>query len=110
MSAPRELQELVGEIARAYPSAHIDFDPLPSGVCFLWATVADRNFVMEYDPKRGVGVSENTAETPAFVGHDEVYPTLTVGIERYKAMLAEAARNEAASVYVLHDKKTEQTN
>lgn len=105
MSAPVEMQSLVGEIARTYPSAHIDFDPLPSGVSFLYVTVGERDFEMEYDPERGVGVSENFPDTPPFIGHDEAFDSLAAGIERFKAMLAEAARNEPAGAYVLHDKR-----
>ena len=105
MSAPVELQNLIADVAHNYPSASIEFDPLPSGVCFLWVTVADRNFVIEYDPKRGAGVSENLPDTPPFVGHDEGFDTLTPAIDRFKSMLAEAARNEPAHAYVLHDKR-----
>jgi hypothetical protein len=105
MSAPIELQNLIADVAHSYPAAAIEFDPLPSGVCFLWVTVTDRNFVIEYDPKRGTGVSENLPDTPPFVGHDEGFDSLTPAIDRFKSMLAEAARNEPASAYVSHDKK-----
>lgn len=105
MSAPVEMQDLVAEVIRTYPSAHVDFDPLPSGVCFLYVTVGARDFEIEYDPKRGVGVSENFPDTPPFIGHDEAFDSLSAGIGRFKSMLAEAARNEPAGAYVLHEKK-----
>ena len=107
MSAPVELQRLVADVAQTYPAARLAFHPLPSGVCFLWATVANRNFVIEYDPKRGTGVSENNDEGIGFVGHDEAFDSLAEAIARFKSMLAEAARSEPASAYVLHDKKTD---
>ena len=108
MSAPIEMQNLVAEVVRCYPSAHVDFDPLPSGVCFLSVMLGDRNFEIEYDPKRGAGVSENFPDTPPFIGHDEAFDSLAGGIDRFKSMLAEAARNEPAGAFVLHDKRTEQ--
>ena len=108
MSAPVEMQNLVAEIVRTYPSAHIDFDPLPAGVGFLSVTVGDRDFEIEYDPKRGAGVSENFPDTPPFIGQDEAFESLAAAITRFKSLLAEAARNEPANAYVLHDKKTEQ--
>src|SRR5687767_14399087 len=108
MSAPRELQDLVADVARTYSSAYIDFDPLPSGACFLWVTFANRKFVIEYDPNRGTGMSENSDEGIGFVGHDGAFDSLAVAIERFRSMLAEAARNEPAGAYVLHDKGTPQ--
>lgn len=105
MSAPAELQDFVGEVAHDFPSAHIEFDPLLSGVCFLWVSLASRNFVIEYSPKQGTGVSENLPDTPPFIGHDEAFDSLTDGIARMRSMLVEAARSETAQAYVLHDKK-----
>lgn len=105
MSTPRQIQDVVAEIAHLYPSTQIKLSPLPSGVCFLWATLGARSFVIEYDPKRGAGVSENFPDTPLCVGHDEVYQSLDEGIARFKALLADAARTEPASAMALHDKK-----
>jgi hypothetical protein len=107
MSAPVELQDLIAEIVRTHPSAHIEFDPVPSGVCFLWVSIGDRDFVIEYNPKRETGVSENFPDTPPFIGHDEAFASLADAIRRFKAMLAEAARTEPANAFVLHDKKAE---
>jgi hypothetical protein len=106
VSAPIQLQDLIADVAHVYPSAQFEFDPLPSGVCFLWVTLNHRNFVIEYDPKQGVGVSENLPDTPPFVGHDEAYDTLEEGIARFKALLGDAARAapSAAPALALHDK------
>ena len=90
MNTPIQLQDLVAEIVHTYPSASIEFDPLPSGVCFLWATVADRNFSLEYDPKGGAGVSENLPNTPLFIGHDHGFHSLNEAIPFFKQMLAKA--------------------
>lgn len=101
MNTPRQLQDLVAEIVHAYPSAQLELDPLPSGVCFLWATVAARNFVLEFDPKQGAGVSENLPDTPPFVGHDHGFSSLDQAIESFKKMLAEAA--EVSLVAASHE-------
>ncbi|MCI0744508.1 MAG: hypothetical protein L0Y58_03785 [Verrucomicrobia subdivision 3 bacterium] len=111
MSAPLEFLELIAEVVRTYPVTWMEYDPLPSGVCFFWVSIGEREFVIEYHPTRETGVSENFPDTPPFVGHDEVYPSLTDAIRRFKAMLADAAQSQAAGAksthaYVLHDKKT----
>ena len=107
MTTPRQLQDLISDIAHLYPAARFEFSPLPSGVCFLWLSLNGRDFVIEYDPKRSTGVSENFPNTPPFVGHDEVFPSLDQAIARFKAFLADAAGNETApagAALVLHDK------
>ena len=108
MSAPRQLQDLISDVVHAYPTAEMEFDPLPSGVCFLWVTLNGRNFVIEYDPKRSTGVSENLPETPPFVGHDEAYPALETAVRRFKELLADAAlhgdQSQMRTAYVMHDK------
>ena len=106
MSAPIQLQDLIADVVHTYPSALLDFDPMPSGVCFLWLTLNGRQFVIEYDPKRGTGVSENCPDTPPFVGHDQAFASLDDGIARLKSLLADAACTEAAtsSNFALNDK------
>ena len=108
MSAPRQLQDLISDVVHTYPTAEMEFDPLPSGVCFLWVTLNGRNFVIEYDPKRSTGVSENFPDTPMFVGHDEVYPTVGEAVERFKNLLSDAALHgdteRTRAAYVMHDK------
>ncbi|HEV7402805.1 MAG TPA: hypothetical protein VGO11_07770 [Chthoniobacteraceae bacterium] len=92
MNPPIVLQDYVAELVHSYPSAELQFRPLPSGVCFLWITLLERNFVLEYDPKRGVGVSENLPTTPPFVGHDEAYPNLEDGLKKLRSLLRDAAQ------------------
>jgi len=90
MNTPSELQDLVAEIVRSYPGAQLDFDPLPSGVCFLWGTLGQRNFVIEYSPSQGTGVSENRPNTPPFVGHDMAFASLAEGVARFRELLRRA--------------------
>jgi len=98
MTSPLQLQDLVAEMVHAYPSAKLDFDPLPSGVCFLWITVEGRNFCLEYDPKRGAGVSEITPETPPFSGHDHGFAGLEPAIKFFKQIVAKAAEESMAAL------------
>jgi hypothetical protein len=94
MKTPKEIQDLIGEVAHL-PSGRLEFDPLPSGVCFLWVTIGRRHFVLEYDPKEGTGVSENFADTPPFVGHEKVFDSLEKAIRHFKSLLSDAERTEA---------------
>ena len=96
MNPPIELQDFVSELVHSYPRAELQFRPLPSGVCFLWITLRERNFVLEYDPKRGVGISENLPTTPPFVGHDEAYPKLEDGLNKLRSLLRSVAQIETA--------------
>jgi hypothetical protein len=105
MKTPKEIQDLIGEVAHL-PSGRLEFDPLPSGVCFLWVTIGRRNFVLEYHPKEGTGVSENFADTPPFVGHDAAFNSLDEAIKQFKSLLADAERTEAdyePQAYALRD-------
>ncbi|HYT59576.1 MAG TPA: hypothetical protein VEL06_05365 [Haliangiales bacterium] len=92
MNTPQQIQDLVAEIVHAYPAAQLELDPLPSGVCFLWVTIADRNFVLEYSPRQGTGVSENLPNTPPFGGHEHGFASLDEAVNFFKQMLAQAAR------------------
>jgi hypothetical protein len=105
MNSPVQLQDLIATVAHRHPSAQLEFDPLPSGVCFLWVTVAERNFVLEYNPKEGAGVSENFPDTPLFVGHDHAYESLDPAVQHFLKILAEAEQAERTAPLVLHDKK-----
>jgi hypothetical protein len=87
MTPPTSLLDFVAEIVHSHPSAQLEFSPHSSGVCFVWVSLNDRNFVLEYDPKDGVGVSENLPTTPPFVGHDEFFPRLEDGIDRLRSFL-----------------------
>ena len=95
MSAPSQLQVLIAEVLRDYPAASLNFDPLPSGVCFLRVTLGRREFVIEYHPTQGTGVSENFEDTPPFIGHDEAFDSLDEAVAHFKSLLTDAARTEA---------------
>src|SRR5260221_12861789 len=108
MNTPIELQDLVAEIVHTYPAAQLKLDPLPSGVCFLWVTLADRNFVLEYHPRQGTGVSENLPATPPFIGHDHCVESLSRAVGLFHQLLAEAARSESSQpASTLHDRLPE---
>jgi hypothetical protein len=95
MKVPKEIQQLTAEIMDTFPQAQIDFDPLPSGVCWLNVWFGRRNFEMEYTPTRGTGVSENFDDTPPFIGHDVAFDSLPEAVRHFKSLLADAARTEA---------------
>jgi hypothetical protein len=97
MNPPIVLQDFVAELVHSHPSAQLQFRPLPSGVCFLWVTLRERNFVLEYDPKRGVGVSENLPTTPPFVGHDDVYPNLEEALKKLRSFLRSVSQTETSA-------------
>ena len=59
-----------------------------------WVTLGRRQFVLEYHPTEGTGVSENFDDTPPFVGHDVAYDSLDEAISHFKTLLADAARTE----------------
>jgi hypothetical protein len=89
MNTPLPLQDLVADIVHTHTSARLELEPLPSGVCFLWVWLQGRNFVLEFDPQRGAGVSENTADSPAFGGHDRAFATLESAVRDFKRLLNE---------------------
>lgn len=95
MTVPKRLQQLTAEIMEEFPLARIDFNPLPSGVCWLNVWFGRRNFELEYSPTRGTGVSENFEDTPPFIGHDKGFASLAEAVEHFKALLTDAARTEA---------------
>lgn len=107
MNVPLQLQRLVGEIVREFPASIIRWNPLPSGVCVLNVSSNGRDFELDYSPAEGTGVSENYSDTPPFVGHDEVFESLDVAVDRFKTLLASAARGEKSPrsmPLALHDK------
>jgi len=95
MKVPKEIQQLVAAIMERFPQAQIDFEPLPSGVCWLNVWLGRRDFEMEYSPKRGTGISENFDDTPPFIGHDAAFDSFDEAAEHFKSLLADAARTEA---------------
>jgi len=106
MKTPEKIQDLIGEMAHHYACDHLEAHPLPSGVCFVRATIGRRHFVLEYDPAEGAGVSENFPDTPPFVGHDSVFNSLDEAILHFTSLLADATRTEAnysPTAFVLHE-------
>ena len=104
---PHNLHKLLGEIAELYPSASLEFNPLPSGVCQLDVWMGDRMFTLEYHPTHGTGVSENTPDTPPFVGHDRVFDSVDSAAAFFKELLSEAQsqhseRRESTSLAPAH--------
>ena len=107
MKTPKRLQLLVSEIIDQFPEASIEFDPLPSSVCLLDVWLGRRNFILDYNPTRGTGVSETFADTPPFTGHDVSFDSLDQAAEHFKLLLSDAARTEAnhlPKALVLNDK------
>lgn len=108
MKTPDEIKGLMGAAMDLCPDASLKFDALPSGVCFLRVAIGRRHFVLEYHPVEGTGVSENFDDTPPFVGHDAVFPSLDQAVEHFKSLLANAAKAEADHLpqpFILNDKK-----
>ena len=99
MKSPLQIQDLVAEMVHAHPSAHLDFDPLPSGVCFLWLTMEGRNFVLEYHPTQGTGVSENPPGSPLFSGHDHGFDSLDKAVAFFKQLVHQAAEESLAMAH-----------
>ena len=95
MKTPEKLQQLVAQVMEQFPEAHIDFNPLPSGVCWLNVGYGRRHFELEYSPAQGIGVSENFADTPPFIGHDQAFDSIDEGIKHFKSLLADASHTEA---------------
>ena len=93
MSTPAQLQNLVTDIVRDFPAAQIEWDPFPSGVRVLYVTLNGRDFELEYNPKRGTGISENFDDTPPFIGHDVAFESLDEAAAHFKSLLADAVRN-----------------
>ena len=97
MKTPLPLQDLVAEVVHAYPEAQVELEPLPSGVCFLWVWLGGRNFVLEFDPKRGAGVSENNSSSPAFAGHDRAFASLEEAVRDFKRLLSQTSSTLSAT-------------
>lgn len=71
---PLRLLSLIPELQNLVPRLALDVRVLPSGVVFLNIYPGSREFVLEYSPTRGFGISENTSGTPPFhVGHEHVF-------------------------------------
>ena len=79
---PPRLLSVIQDLRQLAPQLALDLRVLPSGVVFLNVYPSGREFVLEYSPARGVGVSENTEQTPPFdIGHDSVFETVEDGAD-----------------------------
>jgi hypothetical protein len=108
MKTPEKIKQLIGEIMDEFPQVEIEFEPLPSGVCWINVWYGRRNFEMEYSPSGKTGVSENFDDTPPFIGHDAAFELLDKAVEHFKSLLADAEKTEAdhlPQAFVMHDKK-----
>ena len=107
MNTPQQIQDLIGEIAHLPACRRLELNPLPSGVCFVRVTIGHRNFVLEYDPVAGTGLSENFHDTPPFIGHDAAYASLDEAINQFRTLLQDAEHTEAdysPRAFVLNEK------
>jgi len=98
MNTPQEIQDLVARVVHRYSDAHLELEPLPSGVCFFWVSFGNRNFCIEHHPRDGTGVSENLPTTTPFDGADRVFPSLREAIEQFERLLADAGRRQEAAL------------
>ena len=90
---PPRLINLVQDLRRVAPSARIEMSVLPSGVVFLNVFPGAREFVLEYSPANGWGVSENDENTPPFhIGHDEVFDLADEAAEHLIKLVAESLK------------------
>ena len=96
MNTPSQLEILVAEIERDFPSARVDWDPFPSGDCVLFVELKGRDFELDYSPGSAIGVSEYIEDSPPVIGHDESFDSLEQAIQRLKELLASAARGESS--------------
>ncbi len=107
MNTPAELQNLISEIVHDFSAAQIEWDPFPSGVSVLYVSLNGRDFELEFDPKRGTGVSENFSDTPPFIGHDKAFDSLAEAIQHFKSLLEDAVQNPRyeSKEFVMHEEK-----
>ena len=90
---PPRLLSLIQDLVKIAPQLSLELRLLPSGVVFLNVYPGAREFVLEYSPTRGVGVSENHADTPPFdIGHDHAFDSVEPGAERLLALVQDSLR------------------
>ena len=71
---PPRLLSVIQELRQLAPRLALDMRVLPSGVVFLNVHPGVREFVLEYSPAHGFGISEVTRETTPFdAGHEYVF-------------------------------------
>ncbi len=71
---PPRLLSIIQDLRQLAPRIALDMRVLPSGVVFLNVHPGAREFVLEYSPARGFGISEvNETTTPFDAGHEHVF-------------------------------------
>jgi hypothetical protein len=71
---PPRLLSVIQDLRQLAPRLAIDMRVLPSGVVFLNVHPGAREFVLEYSPTNGFGISElNESTTPFDAGHEHVF-------------------------------------
>ena len=71
---PPRLLSVIQDLRQLAPRLALDMRVLPSGVVFLNVRPPAREFVLEYSPNNGFGISElSDATTPFDTGHEHVF-------------------------------------
>lgn len=71
---PPRLLSVIQDLRQLAPQLALDMRVLPSGVVFLNVHPGTREFVLEYRPEHGFGVSElSETTTPFDTGHEHVF-------------------------------------
>ena len=88
---PPRLLSVIQDLRQIAPQIALNLRLLPSGVVFINVHADHREFVLEYSPSRGVGVSENHDDTPPFdIGHDHAFDTVEPAAEQLLALVRES--------------------
>ena len=91
---PPRLLSVIQDLRQLAPQLALDLRLLPSRVAFLNVYPGAREFVLEYDPTRGTGISENTDDTLPFDnGHERVFDTVESAAEYLIENVREALRH-----------------
>ena len=71
---PPRLLSIIQDLRQLAPRLALDMRVLPSGVVFLNVHPGTHEFVLEYSPSVGYGISElSDATTPFDTGHEHIF-------------------------------------
>ena len=88
---PPRLLSVIQDLRQLVPQLALDMRVLPSGVVFLTVHPGVREFVLEYSPARGFGVSElNDSTTPFDSGHEHNFDDAEPAAECLLTLVREA--------------------